>query len=300
MKKVQILMSTYNGENYLREQIDSILGQEYGSIEILIRDDGSTDETLSILKEYEAAHENIRYYAGENIGAAQSFFDLMKNADKEADYYAFSDQDDVWLPEKITRAIKWLESEGGEIPLLYAGKTTPADEQLNEMQIKRQQAQIKPSFGNALVENVCVGCTEVFNRALLELVIKKLPEFTVMHDWWLYLSAAAFGKVIFDKEAHILYRQHANNQIGMQCTRYGELRNRIKNFRKSNGVLRKQALQFRTVYGTDYKKSRLTDWVADYKKVFRYRCSIVLSGEIHRQRKSDDLIFRVLFLLGMR
>lgn len=300
MKIVQVLMSAYNGEKYLREQLDSILGQDYKRIEVLIRDDGSTDETLSILKEYGEQYENVAYYAGENIGVQNSFFDLMKHADKEADYYAFSDQDDVWLPEKIKRAVELLESEDEKIPLLYAGKTSPVDEQLNVIPMKIRHHDIKPSFGNALVENVCTGCTEVFNRELLELVIKKLPGFTVMHDWWLYLTAAAFGKVIYDKKECILYRQHAKNQVGMQCTWYDELIKRTKNLRKHSGALREQAIQFREVYGIGYKESRLTDWVADYKRKLSYRFILVSSSAVYRQRKIDDVIFRGLFLFGLR
>ena len=104
-------MSTYNGEKYLREQIDSILNQDYPEISLLIRDDGSTDGTVDILKEYAQKYRDIDYYVGENLGVQNSFFDLMKRADKRAYYYAFADQDDVWLPGKIKRAIELLERE---------------------------------------------------------------------------------------------------------------------------------------------------------------------------------------------
>lgn len=300
MKKVQVLLSTYNGEKYLREQIDSILNQEYKEITLLIRDDGSTDSTLDILREYTDKYENISYYAGDNLGVQNSFFDLMKAADKNADYYAFSDQDDVWLPEKIKRAVETLEKEVPEKPLLYASKTKLVNEKLEIIPVKIRKYALTPDFGNALVENICTGCTEVFNKELLNLVDNKIPEFTVMHDWWLYLSAAAFGKVVYDTKAGILYRQHRDNEVGMRSDWLNEFHARMKNFRKSNGALRKQAAEFRRIYGTNYKNSQLTDWVADYKKNLSYRWKLVISSKVYRQGKLDDLIFRGLFLLGMR
>ena len=224
----------------------------------------------------------------------------MKSADRNADYYAFSDQDDVWLPKKIKRAIEWLEKENQGKPLLYASKTKLVDEQLKIIPVKIRKYAIEPDFGNALIENICTGCTEVFNKELLDLVNKQLPQFTVMHDWWLYLSAAAFGTVVYDKKSGILYRQHRRNEVGMRSDWIGEFRARMKNFKKSNGALRKQAAEFRRIYGTNYKNSQLTDWVADYKKNFGYRWKLVTSKKVYRQGKLDDLIFRGLFLIGLR
>lgn len=308
-------MSTYNGEKYLREQIDSILNQQYKEITLLIRDDGSTDGTVNILKEYADKYANVIYYTGENLGVQKSFFHLMKKADEKVDYYAFSDQDDVWLPEKIKRAVGKIEIEekrnkeignvyqsnkSTEKPFLYVSKTKLVNEQLEEIPVKIRKYTVVPNFGNALVENICTGCTAVFNKALLELVNRRTPEFTIMHDWWMYLVAVAFGTVVYDTEPGILYRQHKGNKVGMKGTWYGELQNRIRNFRKSNGTLEKQAAEFRKIYGTNYKNSHLTDWVADYKKNFSYRWRLVTSSKVYRQGKVDDLIFRGLFLLGMR
>lgn len=300
MKKVQVLLSAYNGEKYLAEQIESILHQDYKEVSLLIRDDGSTDHTLDIIRTYADKYENVAYYAGENLGVQQSFFHLMRNADETADYYAFSDQDDVWLPGKIRRAVELLEKQDRNLPLLYASKTTLVDEQLNEIPMKIRTPEIVPDFGNALVENICAGCTEIFNRKLLNLVNQKTPEYTIMHDWWLYLCASAFGKVIYDATSYILYRQHGNNEVGKSGSWQGELRTRIKNMKKSNGALRRQAAEFRRIYGTTYEKSQYTDWIADYKQKIDYRWKLVFSAKVYRQRKMDDVVFRELFLLGMR
>lgn len=297
---VQVLMSTYNGEQYLREQIDSILQQEYPNIQLLIRDDGSKDGTIAIIHEYAEKYSNVSYYVGKNLGAKGSFFDLMKHADTASDYYAFSDQDDVWLPDKIGRAVKRLEKENSNLPLLYASKTTLVDESLKEIPMSMRQYSIVPSFGNALVENVCSGCTEVFNNKLLKLVNRRNPKCEIMHDWWLYLIASAFGKVVFDERSGILYRQHGNNSVGARGNWWTEMAARIRNFRKSNGALRRQAANFRNAFGNHYANSKLTDWVADYKSNWHYRMKLVTSDEVHRQGKVDDLIFRALFFFGLR
>lgn len=300
MKKVQVLLSSYNGEKYLAAQLESILAQDYEEISILIRDDGSTDRTLEIIQYYADKYANIAYYVGKNLGVQQSFFRLMQHADKMADYYAFSDQDDVWLPEKIRQAVQLLEKQDQSLPLLYASKTTLVDAGLKEIPIRKKEVKIRPEFGNALVENVCTGCTEVFNRRLLELVTKQLPTYAIMHDWWLYLCATAFGQVYYDVNSYILYRQHGNNQVGSSVSFFDDWSRRFKNFKRSNGALRKQVAEFQKIYGSDYDKSKYAAWVAGYKYRLDYRRKLIFSKEIFRQGKFDDLIFRVLFLLGMR
>lgn len=300
MKKVQVLLSSYNGEKYLAAQLESILAQDYEEISILIRDDGSTDRTLEIIQYYADKYANIAYYVGKNLGVQQSFFQLMQHADKMADYYAFSDQDDVWLPEKIRQAVQLLEKQDQSLPLLYASKTTLVDAELKEIPIRKKEVKIRPEFGNALVENVCTGCTEVFNRRLLELVTKQSPTYAIMHDWWLYLCTTAFGRVYYDVNSYILYRQHGNNQVGSSVSFFDDWSRRFKNFKRSNGALRKQVAEFQKIYGSDYDKSKYAAWVAGYKYRLDYRRKLIFSKEIFRQGKLDDLIFRVLFLLGMR
>ena len=130
VKKVQILMSTYNGEDYIREQLDSILAQSYPDVDILIRDDGSKDDTFVILKEYEERHSNIKAFQGENLGINKSFFELLKKS--QGDYIGFCDQDDYWLPEKIEKAVQQLERMTG--PALYCGAKTLVNENLEKLE----------------------------------------------------------------------------------------------------------------------------------------------------------------------
>lgn len=299
MKKVQVLLSAYNGEKYLAEQIESILQQDYREVSLLIRDDGSTDHTLDIIRAYSEQYENIAYYAGENLGVQKSFFHLMQHADETADYYAFSDQDDVWLPEKIRRAVELLDKQDQSRPLLYSSKTTLVDAELKEIPMKIKASKIVPDFGNALVENVCTGCTEVFNKRLLNLINQNTPECTIMHDWWLYLSASAFGKVVYDSDSFILYRQHGNNQMGVQSSLKNLWKSRLVRVDRLKYSLSKQAQSFIEVYGNQYEVYYLALSMANYREHFSSRLGLALSKKIHRQRKGDDVIFRVLFVLGL-
>ena len=278
-------MSTYNGEKYLREQIDSILNQDYPEISLLIRDDGSTDGTVDILKEYAQKYRDIDYY----LGVQNSFFDLMKRADKRAYYYAFADQDDVWLPGKIKRAIELLEREDEKKdkrkPLLYGGRVTYASENLEYTKEMIFHNRKDPGLGNALVENIFIGCTEVFNKELLQLVILHIPKCEILHDWWLYLSASCFGSVIYDQNSYLFYRQHLNNQVGIQNSWIKHWIVRKKRFGKRKNTLSDQAWEFIRVYGTQYEKYKIVAMVAEYKKDIKSR--FILK------------IYRILFLLGV-
>lgn len=299
MKRVQVLLSAYNGEKYLEEQLNSILAQDYKEISLLARDDGSTDRTPDILRRYAGLYKNVAVYTGGNIGASGSFLDLLNHADPTADFYAFSDQDDVWLPEKIRQAVTRMEQEDVDLPLLYASGIRLVDERLAQIPFRKGTNAVAPDFGNALVENICAGCTEVFNGALLRIVCNAAPEYMVMHDWWMYLCASCFGKVLYDPHAYILYRQHGENQVGIADTRMKWWTGRIRRFFNSPNLIRRQAQSFVTVYGSQNETCRLALWLAENPKNRKERWRIIRSHRIYRQRKLDDLIYRLLFALGL-
>lgn len=264
MKTIKVLMSVYNGEKYLGMQLDSIIGQDCelkkeAKLSILVRDDGSSDNSREILKEYRKKYpDKIEWFAGENKGVIASFFELMENAG-EADYYAFSDQDDYWLPDKLSAAIKIIrrksfiipESTGKEIelPFLYACAPVLVDEDLNTIHSEINRENYRPSFENALVENICIGCTEVFNKKLYDIVAGRFPRFTGMHDWWMYLVAECFGKVWYDYDRHFLYRQHKDNVIGMNTSAVKEFMMRVKRFHKNRGNISSQVRELLRIYG---------------------------------------------------
>ena len=192
-------MSTYNGAKFIREQIESVLNQSV-DVRLIIRDDGSTDETLTILKEYEEMGK-IELHAGENIGVVNSFFCLLRNA-PTSDYYAFCDQDDFWLPNKLEVAINFLKSTPSE-PYLYCSDVVPVNENLERINVKAKKRKYKLTFAESLVQAVAPGCTFVFNNKLKELFsLAKNIENVSIHDWFIHKLCAACGKVYYDENAY--------------------------------------------------------------------------------------------------
>lgn len=203
-------MSTYNGERFLREQLDSILFQKNVELQVVIRDDGSTDSTVDILNEYQDRNL-IRWYTDDiNLGPARSFMQLLTNA-PECDFYAFADQDDYWQNDKIVTAIKNIEKKN-ELSL-YASIVQPVNEKLQPLE--KMHMHYLQTFGESLVHRYVSGCTMVFTKKMRDIITRYNPQFLPMHDVWIYNIAQAIGAdIYFDYTPHILYRLHGNNVIG--------------------------------------------------------------------------------------
>lgn len=211
MRQICVLLSTYNGERFLKTQIDSILSQQDVDVQLLVRDDGSKDSTLQILEEYQCAGK-LTYYTGKNLGPARSFMDLMEHA-PESHYYALADQDDYWPNDKLSIALTSLDDHR-DFPSLYFCPTEPTDENLKPMGIIQGTDAIV-SFGESLVYEYASGCTMVFNDHLRQILMQYTPQYLPMHDHWILCVAQAIdGHIVFDRTPHILYRQHGNNVVG--------------------------------------------------------------------------------------
>lgn len=211
MTKVQVLMSTYNGERYLEEQLESLFKQKNVEVDLLVRDDGSTDLTLDILKKYKEKGL-LDYYTGENLKPAKSFMNLVKRA-HGADYYAFCDQDDVWEDNKLSVAVHVLEKYTE--PALYMSAAKIVDQDLNLIEI--HEIPTYNTLENAMIKNETIGCTMVFNDALLKVIQRYEPKFIKMHDSWITRVAHSIGAYVYvDEHAYIKYRQHGDNVLGMK------------------------------------------------------------------------------------
>jgi glycosyltransferase involved in cell wall biosynthesis len=247
--RVQVLLSTYNGQKYLKELMDSVLNQDVPDLEVLVRDDGSTDETLRILEKYSGL-KNVQILPGKNLGVVRSFFTLLEISSPDAEYIAFCDQDDVWKEDKVSRAISILEKHGNNVPAMYCSRLTLADENLKILGFSRIPGQ-ELAFGNALVQNVATGCTIIINNAARQLILKKLPSAAMIHDWWIYQVVSAFGKVIYDVESRILYRQHSANVIGEKSGLLAKWIKRVGRFLKyvRTPFVTTQAKEFSKIYG---------------------------------------------------
>lgn len=215
---VLVLLSAYNGARYLQEQIDSILCQKDVNAFILIRDDGSTDHTLELLRQLASSKpRHMKLVEGKNVGCARSFVELMRIAStlKEftPDYYAFSDQDDVWFPEKLSHSIHALPALDNTRPQLFSADSIMVDSNLNELPVKKRS--YKFSFGEALVCNASGGHTQVFNKKLLLEAIRVDFPPVILHDWWVYCVCQALGgDFICEATPLLYYRQHTNNVVG--------------------------------------------------------------------------------------
>lgn len=307
MKTLQILMSTYNGEKYIKEQLDSLLNQdcekfEKASFRILIRDDGSSDGTQDILEQYAVKYpDKISWYQGANIGVIRSFFEVLGKADN-SDYYAFCDQDDYWMPEKMTRAVEILDGMSQEKPSLYCCRPKIVDQDLKPLESEIERPAMRPGFRNAMIENIVTGCTAVFNKKLREMIRQQPPQFTVMHDWWLYLIASCFGEIYYDETSYICYRQHQGNVLGMKTRKMDEWKMRLKLFRDDRNSISHQLGEFLRIFGeleTDNENIQLVRGFLKAKRSFVDRSEFLKKSKIYRQRQGDDRIFHIILLLGI-
>lgn len=236
MTEIDILLAVYNGERFIEEQIASILGQTHATINLIIRDNASTDQTVSIIQRLAKQHQTrIKLITSHvNQGVVGNFSALMKVS--QASYVMFSDADDKWLPNKVELTLQKMKATEGHDtlkPILIHTDLSVVDKDLQLIHPSFCRfSNIDPEKGKALakqlVQNTITGCTTMVNRALLDLALP-IPQEIVMHDWWLGIVAAAFGKIWFIDEPTILYRQHGMNDTGAK--RYGLLSyfNRVKN-----------------------------------------------------------------------
>ena len=215
---VAVLMATYNGAATLREQLNSLAAQTLAPSLVILSDDGSDDGSPEIARTFGAQHPalGITIVRGPCAGADRNFLSLMRACPDSTDFVALSDQDDVWLPEKIAVAVARLQERPGDHPKLYCSRTLEVDEDLRNPRLSRG-APLPAGFRHALVQNIAGGNTMVLNSAGADLLraAAAVTSDVVVHDWWVYLVLSACGgEVIFDPVPHILYRQHGGNLIG--------------------------------------------------------------------------------------
>jgi glycosyltransferase involved in cell wall biosynthesis len=219
--KVAILLCTYHGQHYLAEQLDSFVAQTHVSWEVWASDDGSKDDTRIILETYKNKWPAGRLFIhdGPTKGFVTNFLSLTCKADIQADYYAYSDQDDVWEADKLERAVRWLEAIPVNIPALYCSRTRLVDAENNEIGVSPLFPK-PPSFANALMQNLGGGNTMVFNNAARDLLRRAGANVPVItHDWWAYMVVMGCGgQVYYDHYPSLRYRQHYNNLVGMNSS----------------------------------------------------------------------------------
>ena len=220
-KSVCIVLPTYNGGKYLAKQLDSILEQTWPNCSVYIRDDGSTDETVEIAQWYCRSNSSIHLIQDSigNVGCPNSFYEIIKRV-PEYDYYAFADQDDIWLKNKLSVAIKVIEQCEDKDAVLYSSNQFLYVNGINKG--KRHEERQSVDLINHMTKNTIAGCTFVLNRDMATLITDAgKPNYRVikyrLHDAWIMLIAIACGRVIYDDNAHMLYRIHEDNAVGIKA-----------------------------------------------------------------------------------
>lgn len=299
---IAVLLSAYNGSRFLYEQLDSIRKQESVSVKLIIRDDGSTDETYSKLLDYRASHSDmdITIIKGDNVGYVKSFFLLTKFALKQfprINYFSFSDQDDVWLPDKLISALRQIGVDDF-VPKLYCANALMTDHNLNEIGLFRDRCPvITPQ--TCLIQNVATGCTTLFNRKAAILFVNRQIDNIVVHDQYLYILCMLFGVVVYDHIPHMLYRQHGLNQVGKPTLVKRLSTSLVKLFSHSHS-LEQRARQIYGEFTGELQGEALeaVKKIAFYRTSMRTVCSLLFDNNFRYDSKLSNLIFRLKIIIG--
>lgn len=298
MKKVVVLMSTYNGEKYLNEQIESIVNQRGVEITLIIRDDGSTDTTIKIIENYMKQYNNIKLYKESNIGPKMSFLNVSKMA-PDADFYAFSDQDDVWCQDKLVRAVSRIKNE--DEYQLYTSAFDVVDENLNIIK-ERAGLLYDYSLCESIMYRAPLGCTIVMNKKLFNIFRNSRPTHFRMHDHWAILTAEVLkADIIIDKKSFIKYRQHENNVVGgnsgfvTHCKRY------CKSLLYNKNERSKQAISLLENYKNYFDKETelILRKICGYRKSITKRFQLAFDDRFIINDKRVLLMFRLSVLMGV-
>lgn len=296
--KVLVLLATYNGEKYLREQIDSILNQKDVDVFIKVADDKSKDGTQKILEEYKNKYSNFDYYINEqNKGFTYNFLDLYFSAKtQDFDYCAFADQDDFWMEEKLIKAIELIDKNDSKNGCVYCSNLKLVDSELKPLGKNQENEKIlKASRYSFLVSNIATGCTMVMNKKFYDHSIKFYPKNIHLHDYYLFLVAVFTANYVYDINPYICYRQHGNNQIGSNKNLF--TKEKFKAFIKPKfytSDLSKVMLEGfeKDIYEADLDKVKM---IAEYKDSFKKKNRLLFTNKIKARRFNLIFKLRVLF-----
>lgn len=315
MKNVVLITSTYNGEKYLPQMLNSVLAQTYPDITLFVRDDGSKDSSVRILKEY---RENFKKAPGNkriillnetdgdwaNKGSHQSYRYVMANM-PDAPYYLFCDQDDVWLPDKVARAVEYMEAYNESIPVLYVHNYYVCDQNLNiEREMPNRDSISPESMKNISLARVImagtwggVGMSQGFNRTLKNLAFCK-GEITpsVAVDCWIsWVVAGSNGALCYDNKPLAYYRRHPGTFSSGDANGLVKYRDWLKHMDRHCSNIVNGIRDYQRLYGNTVSKSR-----AKFLKLFSGQNRVAKFLYPHRLRKSlfDEAAFRLLILAG--
>lgn len=288
MDKVLVMLSSYNGEKYIEEQIDSILAQSGVEVHLIVRDDGSKDKTPSILERYQKEGA-LEWYTGENLGWKSSFMHMAVHS-PEYEYYAFSDQDDHWLPNKLIIALETLKKMP-QGPSLYMSNVIYWENGVDKGLSLPEK--VRTDVFHSLLFSESFGCTMLFNSKLMDIVKNHPPKLAVAHDFWFAQVASIFGNIFYDNSSYILYRQHSNNQLGFDKFFIEKNKRRIKsylnlwNFHELDIQAQELLNCFSSIMSDEQKN--IVSVVANYRKDWRKYFQLLFSSKYSHERFLTNL-----------
>lgn len=296
MKKVAVLLSSYNGEQYIEEQLTSIVNQSYENIEIYIRDDCSTDQTVQVIRKF-LKYKNVHFIQGEkNLGYPEGFYNLM-GMDINADYFSFSDQDDVWEKDKIKNAVELMSGSSENVPVLYFAAYDICDDQLNYISTQ-PNINFKPEFCNSLFQCLALGYTIVLNKKAKIMSYERRSKETISKDVWIGMLCAGLGEVIFDSRSCAKYRRN-DGAFSVSSTNFIEIqKNRFQKLFKNNGFASINSLmtEFLDNFSDELPDEKRSELELFAKKKQRLR-KVFYSKRL-RYNFSDEIFLRLMFLIG--
>lgn len=304
MWKVNVLLSTFNGEKYLEEQLDSLLNQTYQNIDIYIRDDGSHDKTLDIIKKYK--EENVgkifQIESFDNLGYPDCFWHMLKEC-KQADAYAFCDQDDIWRPQKIEYAVSQMKKGNPKSSLLYIHEYDNCDKDMRLIS-HHSLGDISSYQGYQLIfYTIAQGFSMVINDEMRYTILKQKPfGQDLPHDGWLIWNAFYFGDIIYDNRILAKYRRHENAETSSGNNYVQMLKSWWKKEVIGNEMLRqeKRIDYFLQVSNLKTDKEEYAIWkIFSYKsKSLRNYIKKVFFPKRLRKFWAGEVALRILFLIG--
>ena len=301
-RKVAIILGFYDGYEFIRKQLQSIFEQTHQNFIIFVTDDNSKDKfSLEKLNINERNKNKIRVgLRNKNIGYAQNFLNALVSIDGDFDYYAFSDQDDIWHREKLEKAINSLEGYPDNQANLYGSRTELIGESEEIKLGKSIEFKKSPSFQNALTQSIFGGNTMVFNRNAFDLICSSnINQKIIAHDWWCYqIISGAGGNVFYDKNIYLKYRQHNTNLIGSNISlkdkwlRFCKVANgnfKIQNDNNLRAIINNQNLL------TISNGKTLTNFIKARESYFLKRIFYFLKSGVYRQ----TLIGNIALFIGI-
>lgn len=299
MAMINILLSAFNGAAYIEEQLDSIFSQVYQEFRVYIRDDGSTDDTVQVVKQYIQANnvsDRIVLACGDNIGFCKSFFELLYMA-SEGDYWAFCDQDDYWYPDKLRLAVEWMEKQGDkDIPLLYHSGFELGNADMTK-KTSYHPRYFRYEFYNSITSNIFFGFAITINRGLYEKLILANPEEIKYHDWFAAMITAAFGKYHLSGQVEAVHRQHENNSSPLFFVK--KIPHGIK-LLKGDTFYTNNAREFMRLFGDELKASdrELLEWFVNEQYSLKNAFKKAFFKKRWNSQIPVELILRCLMVIG--